>query len=638
MFPHGWIVWYLLLSAPLALCSLDIMEDNSRVTCSQGLWDCTMTDGTPFDFNSVKVTGLSPQVKLCCREDKCGLCLLIDMEVDLDKSGEEEEGNSGLTENEGTEETKDNEAETGSVTVCYKTPEVLPTCKKVEFTVNQARPSQQSTAQMSLTITNAMISYGSDVSMNSPNMPEKIKAYVDVPSLKDVCSSDINTYVQECDVPKVSLCINKDNQVELCFPGSNSSDLAVCLQNETDGNCQNWGRKPIPLESVTPCTCVQAWRVDDQMTVRSRSCPFKNNTTLRLNLWKKFILSVAKGYRDNYTMLWWNVSAPCRLEGEVWPCERTPGPTVCAERKGFRQQLRNDQWKQNSKGLWEILGVFAQINLKNHPCVMIKINEMEYARGPFCYNNISRWRWSLFAVAVMLLLSLTLLITFCLRNFIKKSVCSLCHGGPFKPVHKANVLVLSPPDSDGMVSAEVHRLGSLLSSSDISVTVDQWSRKGQLSMGPLPWSHHQLLSMDSQCERVVLVLTPKAVERAQTWSSQDSPVIVLQEESPYSDVFRAALFAIQAFKDQDRASNHFVLVTFDFLWTDSKICHNKLPQILQGLPLFHLPSQTKALLSDLCVGRTQRHSNRGRWTRALSGNKYKNREKSSEPETKLLQF
>uniref|UniRef100_A0A8C6UHC8 SEFIR domain-containing protein n=1 Tax=Neogobius melanostomus TaxID=47308 RepID=A0A8C6UHC8_9GOBI len=175
---------------------------------------------------------------------------------------------------------------------------------------------------------------------------------------------------------------------------------------------------------------------------------------------------------------------------------------------------------------------------------------------------VNRWRWSLFAVAVMMLLSLTLLITF---------------GAFFLPiaVHKAHVLLLSPPDSDVEVSAAVCNLGSLLCSRDFSVTVDQWSRQGQFRLGPLPWSHCRLLSMDSQCERVVMVLTPKAVEKAQTWSSQDSPVTYLQEDSPYSD-----------------------------------ICHNKLPQILRGLPLFHFPSQTKALLADLCVRRTQRQSDR----------------------------
>lgn len=588
-----------------------------------------MKDGTLFDFNSVRVTDLSPQVKLCCRGHTCAPCLQLQVKVDLDKPGEEESP-SGLTDDESTEETIDNEEGTGSVTLCYKTPQVMPTCKKVEFTVKTARPPQQSTgllsrAQISILITNGVITYGDLVYTYSSNVLETGRKAVSVPSLEDVCSSEINTDVKECNVPKISFSINKANQVELHFPGSNRSDPEVCLQNEIDGICQTWDRRPIPLESVAPCTCFQAWKEDNQ--IRSRICPFRNNSTLRLNMWKNLKLSVDK----DDTMLWWNMSAPCRLQGEVRACERTPASTVCTETKTTtRQQLGRDLWRQKANGVWEQLGV-----IENHSCVMINIREMRYEMGPFCYNNINRWRWSLFAVAVMLLLSLTLLITFCLRNFIKKSVRS-CRAG-FVKINKTHVLVLSPPDSGQEVSAAICRLGSLLTSRDFSVTVDQWSRQGQFSLGPLPWSHCQLLSMDSQCERVVLVLTPKAVEKAQTWSSQDCPAIDLQEESPYSDVFRASLFAIQAFKNQGRASERFVLVTFDYLWTDKNMCHNALPQILQGLPLFHFPSQTKALLSDLCVQKTRRHLDRGRWTWTLSGrNKHKNQEASQEPERKLL--
>lgn len=567
-----------------------------------------MKDGSHFDVNSVGVTDLSPQVKLCCRGHTCAPCLQLHVKVVLDKP--EEENPSGQTDDESTEDTTDIEEGTGSVTLCYKTPQLLPTCKKVEFTVKAARPPQQSTgllsrAQISILITNGVITYGDLVYTYSPNVQEIIKA-VNVPSLEDVCSSEINTYVEECNVPKISFRVNKANQVELHFPGSNCSDPEVCLQNEMDGICQMWNRKPIPLESVMPCTCFQAWKKDDQ--IRSRICPFRNNLTLRLKLWETMTLSVAM----DDTMLWWNVSAPCRLQGEVRACERTPASTSCTETKTttgnrLRQQLGRDLWRQKASGLWVQLGV-----IENYSCVMINISELGLEKGPVCYNNINRLHWSLFAVAVMLLLALTLLITFCLRNFIKKSVRSW-HSG-FVKVNKTHVLVLSPPDSGQEVSAAVCRLGSLLSSRNLSVTVDLWSRQGQFSLGPLPWSHCQLLSMDSQCERVVLVLTPKAVEKAQMWSSQDCPAIGLQEESPYSDVFMASLFAIQALKNQGRASERFVLVTFDYLWTDKNICHNTLPQILRGLPLFHFPSQTKALLSDLCVWKTRRQLGRGRWT------------------------
>lgn len=345
-------------------------------------------------------------------------------------------------------------------------------------------------------------------------------------------------------------------------------------------------------------------------------------------------LSLSKENIASYgTVLKWNVTAPCRLQGEVWACERSSGNAVCTEKSAQRQKLGLDPWRQNRNDIWENYGFFANINLENYPCVMImNMNGEEYQRNPLCQHIISRGRWSLFAVAVMLLLSLTLLITFCLQNVIKKSVQSWCHGLLVKTVHRAHVLVLSPPDSNEEVSAEVCRLGSLLSSMDFSVTVDQWSRQGLHSLGPLPWSHYHLFSMESQCERVVLVLTPTALERVQAWNSQDSPVIDLPEE-PYSDVFKASLLAIQAFKTQDRASERFVLVTFDSLWTHSKTCQSKLPKLLQGLPLFHLPSETKALLLDL-QGSNRTQFRDLSWNFSLSKNK--NLETSQEAGTKLL--
>lgn len=72
-------------------------------------------------------------------------------------------------------------------------------------------------------------------------------------------------------------------------------------------------------------------------------------------MWQNVSLSVSKGQMNNEgTMLLWNLSAPCRLKGEVWPCYWPADLTKehCSEIKGFRQQLENSTWKQNTKGLW----------------------------------------------------------------------------------------------------------------------------------------------------------------------------------------------------------------------------------------------------------------------------------------------
>ena len=61
-------------------------------------------------------------------------------------------------------------------------------------------------------------------------------------------------------------------------------------------------------------------------------------------------VSVGQGQMNNYgTMLSWNISAPCRLTGEVWPCKKE---NSCREISGYRQQLANGTWKQNSTEQW----------------------------------------------------------------------------------------------------------------------------------------------------------------------------------------------------------------------------------------------------------------------------------------------
>lgn len=66
-------------------------------------------------------------------------------------------------------------------------------------------------------------------------------------------------------------------------------------------------------------------------------------------------MSVEQGQMNSGgAMLSWNLSAPCRLEGEVWPCHRAAGveKDMCKEMKGLRQQLSNSTWTQSSKGRW----------------------------------------------------------------------------------------------------------------------------------------------------------------------------------------------------------------------------------------------------------------------------------------------
>lgn len=186
-----------------------------------------------------------------------------------------------------------------------------------------------------------------------------------------------------------------------------------------------------------------------------------------------------------------------------------------------------------------------------------------------------------------------------------------------------HVVLLSPPDVDDATSKLVCQIGSNLSDKGFSVSVDQWSRREQCNWGPLPWLHSQLLELNSLGGRVLLVLTRRALERTEEWMHWNKDIInesmgnkendLPKLWSPYSDLFTASLSLIQADKLLDRAGKRFVLVKFDSHPRETHTRGRCLPELLQGLPLFSLPSQTQSLLAELTVTKTERGSYGGRW-------------------------
>ncbi|CAJ1050717.1 interleukin-17 receptor C [Xyrichtys novacula] len=615
MFLHGWSIWCLLMTLHVSACDLELSGyDSQEVICSQGLSNCTIEDELPLALTAndlVDIQNLTSYFKLCC-EDRgpCGLCLVIETEVIINEDQDTEDvGHSGFDEEDFREETRNHKA---SVAVCYNTAQTMPICKKVEFMVNHAVLAHQHKTKVSMVITEPIgVSFSSQVFTYSPKQPHIKKVVAVAPSLDKVCSQKLHERVEDCQVPRLLTVVDKEKkQVELKFDSRNKSPPLVCIQYEQNGRCQKWNRQPIPLGSVTPCMCFQVWDEENQGSRRSLSCPFSNRNVLHGNVWDNVSVTVGQGQMNNHrSMLSWNVSAPCRLEGEVWPCQKE---ISCREVKGFRQKLANGSWKQNSKGLWEKMGVFEEISLQRSPCVMVRLKGMGHNLGPICFENTDRWRWSLLVVGVMLLICLTMITVYVLQGFVKRCVWSWHHGGFVKVGRPCHVVVLSPPDTDAGVSESVCQLGSLLSNRGFSVSVDQWSRKEQCTLGPLPWLHSQLLELKGHGGRVVLVLTGKALEKAEEWTQWHKEDIRIKRDdksgpqmwSPYSDVFTASLCLIQAEKEQGRAGKHFLLVTFD----SNTGGNRSLPELFQGLPLFHLPSKTQALLSELTVGGTKRGS------------------------------
>ncbi|XP_076012865.1 uncharacterized protein il17rc isoform X2 [Genypterus blacodes] len=560
------------------------------------------------------VSDLTLKAGLCCEDGApCSLCLLIDMELyTYSNKDMEDEDRSSRDDEDFSKEIRNLKA---SVTLCYSTAAMLTLCKRVEFVVKSAALDHQDKTKMSIVIKKPVgVSFTSTVFVHLPKQPD-IRRDITVPSLDEVCSTEIQQRIKECAVPTFSTVIKqKANEVELQVSGRDKSlQSYVCMQHELKGRCLLLTKRTIPFYQLTTCTCLQVWTGDgDHRSRRSRSCPFENHTDVfQRNIWKNLSVSVANGLmNDNGAKLSWNVSAPCRLEAEVWPCVAL-GESSCKEMKGFRQQA-NGTWRQNSKGLWETLGVFEDINLQLSPCVMVKVKGMEKTLGPFCFNDTSRWRWNLLVVAIVLLVCLTALISCLLQDSVKRWV-RICHGAPsLVKGGKGHVVLLSPPEVDSVVSEAVCRLGSLLFNKGFSVSVDQWTRKDQCSLGPLPWLHSQLLKLDSMGGRIVLVLTRKALERTEEWTKQDKAVP--QTWSPYSDVFTTSLFLIQADKQLGRARERFLLVNFDSHPAQTSSRDKSLPEVLQGLTLLHLPSQTQALLSELTVGHKKGRSVRRTWS------------------------
>ncbi|KAK0154043.1 Interleukin-17 receptor C [Merluccius polli] len=351
-------------------------------------------------------------------------------------------------------------------------------------------------------------------------------------------------------VPRIKTIIDQErSRLELQVGDSTKSlHAVVCLQYERNGSCQ-------VCRPIQPQSLISLGR----------------EALIQRNEWKNLSVSLALVER-NKALLLWNLSAPCRLDAQVWPCHR--GEAVshhgCKEITGLRKRLPDGSWRQNNKGHWEIPGAFEDFDLL-FPCVMVKVNRMEYELGPFCITNAVR----------------------------------------------GYVVVLSPPDSEEEGVCElVCGLGSFLLEQGLGVSVDQWSHAELCSLGPLPWLYAQLLRVEQLGGgKVVLVLTCGARQKAQEWTrlygrSQQArtedrgqgPPPIMTSSFPYADVFSASLSCVAGDRQLGRAGERFLLVDFESCPVQLACRDRHLPDLLEGLSLFRLPSQNQAMLSEILRG------------------------------------
>ncbi|XP_024268453.1 uncharacterized protein il17rc isoform X1 [Oncorhynchus tshawytscha] len=608
-----WSLAILLSIQLLVLASeLEMIDyESQHVTYSKGLSNCTVKAcaGIPIQKCPVDVKGLAVQPVLCCRQDTaCRPCLHIRLDI------------------------QPRDDQTASyVSVCYTVPQlIMPLCKKLEFTVIPAAPDEQASSKqawLSLLLESNALSFSSQVTVYACNL----HSTVILPSVDEVCSSASQGVVEECEVPSFSTLIDPERRevmLQVAKEEDSPYQLEMCLQHEHNGMCRTWKEKSLPLHSVTPCMCFQLWwDKGDERSRRSRSCPFRNNTELfQRNLWENVSVSVVRGQMNSGgAMLSWNLTAPCRVEAEVWPCQRDAGVDKdrCRELGDIRQHLSNDIWREIDRGHWLMPGVFEDVKPGLDLCVMVKVKGKNSELGPFCPIDSRwwHWRWGLVVLVTLMLVGLAGICLYFLHGKLKRWAWEWHQKECDQLPIRGHVVLLSPPDVDNSVSELVCELGSSLRARGLSVSVDLWSRAELCSLGPLPWLHSQLQPLDSQGGRALLVLTQAAWKKAEDWGQQwdqhgqqrrDIAQGVEEEGeykrllqglySPYADVFSAALSCIKVDHQQGRAGKRFLLVHFEAHSAKLLSSERGPPELFQGLPLFHLPSQGQELLVQLAIG------------------------------------
>ncbi|XP_038135790.1 interleukin-17 receptor C isoform X1 [Cyprinodon tularosa] len=607
MFLLKWPVWCIYFILCSSSSGLEIIEHHSdAVICQQAFSDCTIKDGVYNPGDTVDIQ-FEPSFKLCCKaRGNCTLCLVIDTEVSI-PTEVENESHSGDDEEEYSENTRN---EKSSVTICYQqAASTVPICKKVEFTVNYPILTHQNKSKISMVITDEF-HFSSKLSVY-PNKLNSPKKEVVAPSEEKVCSQKLRQkYIPVCPVQKFLINhVLKENHIELQIEGNNKSPPSLCVKYEENGHCRRLTQTIIHLSSIAPCMCIQAWDEDDLGPWRTQTCPFNKTglpSELKHLMWKNISVNVRLSkIFDGSSVLLWNLTAPCRLTGEVSLCYKA---SICKGGNKERQAINAvSKWRQNSKDVWETQGAFENVDEWISQCVMVKIKGAQQEFGPFCAFDTGRFRWTLLVVGVMLLVSLTGLMIYFLRDYVKKWAWSWRHGGFVKIGKKGHVVLLSPPDVDKSVSESVCQLGTQLCSQGFSVSVDQWCRRDQCTMGPLPWLYSQLQKLDTMGGRILLVLNQKALEKTEEWTllNQEREVGDQQQtRSTYSDLFTASLFIIQAHKRLGTAADRFVLVKVDSPQRQTHSSDRRLPELLQGLPLFWLPSQSQSLAAELTVVET----------------------------------
>ncbi|XP_053509504.1 uncharacterized protein il17rc [Ictalurus furcatus] len=583
-----WRFLFLVLVGAL-MCAADLKKYDlqKNITCSQGLSNCRVSRSNsvvpPRDFGPVEVLSFDVETALCCRApQKCRACLRIRIRLrildDDDVSGE-------------TPEVSEDGAR-AAITLSYTSAPNLQSYKRINFTVKSDTWTNQE-SEVTVVVHEGVF-LGSSVSVTVNNMSRDVH----FPQHNSVCPSD----VEECKTPRIFREINRDKGV-VELKAEPEEMLVMCVKRKGMGSC--WlSDRIIPLHAVTHCMCFQAWRENREYdkSYRSESCPFEDDKEFSRNAAKNMSLSVGHSEtNEGRPALSWNMSAPCRLEAEVWPCQMavTLGGG-CREVPGFRRNISTG-WEENISMVWTS-GAFLDVRTTNNlqPCVMFKVDGETF--GPVCEREASRGRW-ICVMSVTLLISVLFAVgVLVFRSRIEEWLSNSSTTHQSRGL-RGEVLLVYSSGSDPSLSETVCWFATWLSELGFSVSLDLWNRAPVSAMGPTPWLHSRFQHVQKQGGKTLLLLSHDAVLRAkacyESWSGVSNREDGKASNTPWAwnaDVFSSALSALFSARLQGGAAEHFALVQLESETLD-------IPELFQGLRLYQLPSESQRLLADLHTGR-----------------------------------
>ncbi|MGH0187064.1 UNVERIFIED_CONTAM: hypothetical protein FKN15_023566 [Acipenser sinensis] len=363
------------------------------------------------------------------------------------------------------------------------------------------------------------------------------------------------------------------------------------------------------------------WGIRD--AVRKQSCPFSNLTEFQENVWRNLSLTVnSTATLRHGTALSWLFTAPCRVEAEVWLCWWSGGRgSECREIQGSRKRLEvqvpgmgqpldpqcpftasHPQWSVKPS----LRGQTLTVKL-SHNSVPVSLCKRT---GPNCTRvNTSltgSWQLQLHDPGSSDCLEAW-------RTDVSFSPRVLVCPADLGTLGSGHVLLLYPSEESVSLPVLVSSLGSSLAELGFSVLLDLWSRTQLCSLGPVPWLHSRLAQLQQDGGKAVLILTQGAWEQAERWVQHPgSRTRQIQNSSePRLDVFSASLSCILADFLQGRAGERFVLAQFETPLLPV-LKHEGLPEIFKGIPLYSLPTQSLAFLTELSAVPRKSGTSRGR--------------------------